>query len=264
MATDQNNFDQPSAGQADWDSSLNGNFSIVEFGYRARGQAGEDVNTGDILTVGSDGFALRYDPNSADIFPHLMTVSALSSGDEAHFVAFGGVRSLGVFGGVIPGHPVYVSVLTPGMVVSSYSGANRNVGRAHYEDGFVFDPNGVAQFPEFGSTTTSIDAVNGSLHLFDMDFGNGGWNRSVNMIGASADLVELTLYANSARSDLLFQTISGGVTVVGSHLDQAGFPYFNTDASTVSGKLYGTLKVMSLADVASDGVGVTLNMERYR
>lgn len=264
MSTDQNNFDLPTAGQADWDTSLNGNFSIVEFGYRARGQAGEDVNTGDILTVGSDGFALKYDPNSADIFPHLMTISALSSGDEANFVAFGSVRSLGVFTPCIPGHPVYVSVLTPGMVVSSYSGANRNIGRAHYEDGFVFDTNGVSQFPELLESVTSIDAVTGSTHLFEMDFGLAGWNRKVNMIGSSADLVELTFYANSSGTDLLFDTISGGVTVVGSHLDQAGWPYFNTDPSTVSGKIYGQLEVKSDAAVGSDSIGITITMERYR
>lgn len=264
MATDQQNFDQPTAGQADWDSSLNGNFSIIEFGYRARGQAGENVNTGDVLTVGSDGFALRYDPNSEDIFPHLMTISALSSGDEAHFVAFGSVRSLGVFSNVIPGHPVYVSVLTPGMVVSSYSGANRNVGRAHYEDGFVFDPNGVAQFPEPLSSVTSIDVVVASTHLFTMDFGRAGTSRQVHMVGDSGDLVELKLYANSANTDLLFSTISGGVTVIGSFLDQAGFPYWNTDPSTITGNVYGTLEVLAAASVTSDSIGVTLVMERSR
>ena len=264
MATDQQNFDQPAAGQADWDSSINGNFSIIEFGYRARGQAGEAVNTGDILTVGSDGFALRYDPNSADIFPHLMTISALSSGDEANFIAMGSVRSLGVFSNVIPGHPVYVSPVTPGMVVSSYSGSNRNVGRAHYEDGFVFDPYGVAQFPEVLTSITSIDLVVGSVHKFTMDFGLSGTNRQVGMVGDSGDLVELKLFTNSAHSTLLFQTISGGVTAIGSFLDQAGFPYWNTDASTITGNIYGTLEVLAAASVTSDSVGVTVVMERYR
>jgi len=266
MATDQQNFDQPTAGQADWDASLNGNFSIIEFGYRARGQAGEAVNTGDILTVGSDGFALRYDPNSADIYPHLMTISALSSGDEAHFVAFGSVRSLGIFTPCIPGHPVYVSPTTPGMIVSSYSGSNRNVGRAHYEDGFVFDPNGVAQFPEVVERVTSIDLVVGSIHLFQFDFGLSGNNRRAHMVGASSDLVDLKFYSNStaAEPDLLYSTISGGVTTIGSFLDQAGWPYFNTDPSTISGIIYGTLELMAAASVSSDSVGVTVTMERYR
>lgn len=264
MATDQNNFEQPSAGAADWDSSINGNFGILESGFRAKGQAGEVVNTGDILTVGSDGFSLRFDPNSEDIKPHLLSLTALSSGDEANFVAFGSVRSLGVWTGVIPGHEVFVSVLTPGMVVSSYSGANRGVGFAHYEDGFVFQP-GASHFPELIENVTSIDTVNGSLHLFDMDFGRGGWNRRVHMVGDSGDLTELKLYANSSRTDadLLFSTLSGGVTVVGSHLDQAGFPFFNTDASTYSGLVYGSLMTKSLS-VASDFVGVTITMERFK
>ena len=267
MATDQQNLNLPTAGQADWDSDLNGNFSIIEFGYRARGQAGEAVNTGDILTVGSDGFALKFDPNSADIYPHLMTLSALSSGDEANFIAFGSVRSIDVFTPVLPGHPVYVSALTPGMVVSSYSGANRNIGRAHYQDGFVFDPNGVAQFPELlTSVATVTNAIVNSINLFTMDFGLSGTNRRVHMVGASADLVDLKLYSNStaAAADLIYSTISGGVNVVGSFVDQAGFPYWNTDPSTISGNVYGTLIVMSGAAVTSDTIGVTIAMERYR
>ena len=128
----------------------------------------------------------------------------------------------------------------------------------------MFDPNGVSQFPELLVEVNSVNAVTGSLHLFEMDFGNAGWNRKVNMLGSSADLVELIFYANSAKTDLLFQTVSGGVTVVNSHLDQAGWPYFNTDASTISGKIYGTLEVTSAAGVGSDGIGVTLTMERYR
>jgi hypothetical protein len=266
MATDQQNFDQPTAGQADWDASLNGNFSILEFGHRARGQAGEIINTGDILTVGSDGFALRFDPNSADIYPHLLSISALSSGDEAHFVAFGSVRSIDVFTPVIPGHPVYVSAQSPGMVVSSYSGANRNIGRAHYQDGFVFDPNGVAQFPELLSDVTSIDLVVASVHEFTMDFGLAGTNRQIHMVGDSGDLVELILYSNSTKAagDIIFATTSGGVNVVGSFIDQAGFPYWNTDPSTVSGNMYGTLEIKAAAAVTSDSVGVTIIMGRYR
>jgi len=264
MATDQNNFEQPSAGAADWDTSLNGNFGILESGFRARGQAGEAVNTGDILTVGSDGFSLRYDPNSEDIVPHLLTVSALSSGDEANFISYGSVRSLGIWSNVIPGHDVFVSVLTPGMAVSSYSGANRPVGIAHYEDGFVFDPNRHI-FPETITTITSIDTVNGSLHLFQVDVGRAGWNRQVHMVGDSGDLTMLRMFSNSERTDaqLLFSTISGGVTVIGSHIDQLGWPFFNTDPSTYSGLVYGELTTMSLS-VASDFVGITLTMERYR
>lgn len=262
MATDQNNFEQPSAGASDWDASLNSNWGILEQGYRSRAQAGEDIRTGHVVTVGSDGFALMFDPNSEDIKPHLLSLTALSSGDEFYGVAFGAVRSIGVWSGVIPGHDVFVSALTPGLPVSSYSGANRGIGFAHFEDGFVFDPR-PQNFPELVERVTSIDCVNGSLHLFTMDFGLDGWNRRIHMVGDSADLVELSFYSNSARSDALYLTISGGVTVVGSHIDQAGWPYYNTDANTINGLVYGTLKVMS-DSVASDSIGVTITMERYR
>jgi hypothetical protein len=266
MATDQQNLSLPTAGQADWDSDLNGNFSIIEFGYRARGQAGEDVNTGDILTVGSDGFALKFDPNSEDIYPHLMTLSALSSGDESNFVAFGSVRSIDVFTPVIPGHPVYVSAASPGMVVSSYSGANRNIGRAHYSDGFIFDSNGVPQFPEKLVEIASVDLVVASVHKFSMDFGLSGQNRIVHMVGASGDLVDLKFYSSSEQltSELLYSTISGGVTTIGSFIDQAGWPYFNTDPSTVNGMIYGTLELMAAASVTSDSVGITVTMDRNK
>jgi len=264
MATYQNNFVQPSAGASDWDSSLNGNWGILESGYRARGQAGEDINTGEVVTVGSDGFALRFDPNSNDIRPDLLSLTALSSGDEAHFVAFGSVRSLGVWSALIPGHQVFVSVLTPGHLVSSYSGANRSVGFANYEDGLVFNT-GPNHLPELIVSSTQIAAVNGSLHLFQVDVGLDGWNRRLHAIGQSADLVEIDFFTNSSRADVdkLYKTVSGGVTVIGSHVDQAGWPYFNTDPSTYSGLLYGTLKVMS-DSVASDTIDVSLHFERFR
>ncbi len=264
MSTDQQNFETPSAGASDWDGSLNANFNQLESGFRARGRAGEVVNTGEVVTVGSDGFALRFDPNSLSSKPNLLSLTALSSGDEAFFVSFGSVRSLGVWGGVIPGHDVFVSVLTPGMLVSSYSGANRSVGFAHFEDGVVFNV-GPTHLPELIVASIQVDAVNGSLHLFDIDVGLDGWNRRLHVIGQSADLVEIDLFTNSSRGDVdkVYKTISGGVTVIGSHVDQAGWPYFNTDPSTYSGKLYGTLKVMS-DSVASDDIDVTFHMERFR
>lgn len=264
MATDQNNFEQPSAGAADWDASLNSNWGILESGYRSRGQAGIEINTGDVVTVGSDGFSLPFDPNSLDSKPHYLSLTALSSGDETHFVAFGSVRSLGIWSNVIPGHDVFVSVLTPGMLVSSYSGANRSVGFSNFEDGLTFNP-GASHLPELIISSTQIDAVNGSLHLFQIDPGLDGWNRRILMIGASADLVELHFYTNSSRLavDAAYLTLSGGVTVVGSHIDQAGWPYYNTDPSTYSGKLYGTLMVMS-ASVDSDTIDISLHSERFR
>ena len=124
---------------------------------------------------------------------------------------------------------------------------------------------GPTHLPELIVTSVQVDAVNGSLHLFQIDVGLDGWNRRLHAIGQSADLVEIDLFTNSSRidGDKLYKTLSGGVTVIGSHVDQAGFPYFNTDPSTVSGLLYGTLKVMS-DSVASDDIDVTFHMERFR
>lgn len=264
MTTADQNFSLPSAGQSDWDSDLNGNFTIIGRGYHVLGQAGLDVDTGYIVTVGSDGFYRPYDPNSLDNRPHAYAYKAVDSGEQDTFLLRGMVRSLGINTlGAIPGHIVFGSPTTPGMIVASYSGADRPAGVATYEDGFFFDP-GRQLFPEVITDSAAINAVTGSLHLFILDGGAAGFIRQIIMIGDSSDLTELQLWSNSARSAPLYETVSGGVTVIGSFLDQAGLPFFNTDATTISGKVYGTLQVMSDASVSSADVGLSVVFERFR
>lgn len=263
MTTQDQNFSLPTAGQSDWDSALNGNFTIIARGYHVLGTAGLDIETGYIVTVGSDGFYRPYDPNSLDNRPHAYSYKGINSGEQDTFLLRGMVRSLDINTlGAIPGHMVFGSLTTPGMIVASYSGADRPAGVGTYEDGFFFDP-GRQLFPEVVTDSANISAVNGSLHLFVMDGGRGGFIRQVIMTGDSSDLTELQLWSNSARTAPLYETISGGVNVVGSFLDQGGLPFFNTDASTVSGKIYGTLQVMSLS-VESDTVGIQVVFERFR
>jgi len=84
------------------------------------------------------------------------------------------------------------------------------------------------------------------------------------MIGNSADLVKLQFHANSARTTLLYETKSGGVSVVGSYQDRAGWPYENTDASTLGDLVYGTLTVLSGAAVTNDTISVQMNWDRTR
>ena len=263
MSTTDQNFNLPSQGQSDWDSDLNANFTIIGRGYHALITAGSTVNTGTVLTVTSDGYAHHYDPNSLSNRPYAFAYKAITSGEQDTAVLHGIIRSLDVLTPAVPGLPVFGSAAGNGYIASSYSGADRPLGIGLYEDGIYFDP-GRALFPEIIVQSAQVSAVTGSTHYFSMDGGRGGFIRRVLAIGASADLVEIQFYSNSARSDLLFETVSGGVSVVGSFIDQAGLPYFNTDASTLNGLIYGALQVMSDAAVGSDTIDVSVTFERFR
>lgn len=263
MSTTDQNFSIPTAGQSDWDTDLNGNFTIIARGFHKLLTAGSNVVTGTIVTVGSDGFAHMMNPNSLYNKPHAFAYKAVNSGEQDTFLLMGLVRSLGVLSGAIPGQPFFTSAISAGFVAASYSGADRPAGIGVEEDGIYFSP-GAAIFPETITQSAQVTAVTGSSHYFTMDGGRGGFFRRLNCTGASADLVEVTFHANSSRSELLFQTISGGVSVVGSFIDQAGVPYYNSDASTLSGLVYGTLQVKSDAAVGSDTIDVSVIFERFR
>jgi len=263
MSTTDQNFSLPSAGQADWDSDLNGNFTIISRGYHTLATAGVDIATGQIVTVNSDGLARLFDPNSLTNQPHLFAYKAVNSGEQDTFLLQGMVRSLAIASPAIPGHTLFASATGSAYVVTSYSAADRPVGIATYEDGFFFSP-GRAIFPEFLTDSAEVSAVTGSSHLFQLDGGAGGFVRHLTAIGNSADLVEVQLWSNSARTSPLYETISGGVSVVGSFRDQAGFPFWNTDASTISGAIYGTLQVLSASTVGSDTIGLSVGFERFR
>lgn len=266
MPTFDNQLEQQSSGQADWDSGLNANFAILERGYHATVQFGSDINTGYVLWINSGGFAFHFDPNSEDIFPHAMAITGGSSGDTKQVLLTGIMRSLDIHSPAVPGQDLFVAANTPGAVVGSYSAASRRIGWGISESGLYFNPNGSRGEVEHLVRADTIVAVTGSLHNFTLDVGKRGWVREVRMIGSSADLVSLTFWSGSTRagSERLFETLSGGVTVVGSHLDRAGWPYENTEANTLSGLIFGTLQVMSGATVGSDTIAVRLMVDRFR
>lgn len=264
MSTTDQNFTLPSAGQADWDTDLNANFTIIGRGYHKLFTAGSEIRTGTIVTVSSDGYANAFDPSSLSNTPHAFAYKAVASGEQDTFLLHGVVRSVGVLSGAIPGKPFFSSAITPGVVVASYSAADRSGGIGVEEDGIYFSPGRGGALPEILARSVQVTAVTGSSHFFTMDGGRYGSVRRILATGASADLVELSFYSNSSRADLLFQTLSGGVSVVGSFIDQAGLPYYNSDASTLSGLVYGTLEVKSAAAVGSDTIDVSVTFERFR
>jgi hypothetical protein len=264
MTNDQQ-FELQSAGQADWDSGLNANFSILERGYHGVFQAGTAINTGYVCWINSAGFAFPFDPRSEDIRPHGLAYVAASSGANISLLLTGIVRSLGVFSPAVPGLDVFVSPVTPGLILSSYSAASRRVGFGVAETGIYFNP-GPWPVQETLTRVFSINAVINSEHLFSLDVGKRGWVREAKMISNSADLVTLKFHSGSTRvgSERLYETKSGGVTTVGSFVDRAGWPYENTEANTLSGLVFGTVQIRSGAGVTSNDIQIRLVVDRWR
>jgi hypothetical protein len=265
--TNDNQLENPTAGQADWDSALNANFTILERGYHLSAQAGIAINTGYVVWMNSGGFLFPFNPNSRDVYPYGLSYTAAASGESVQVILSGIVRSLAIHSPAVPGMDLFVSPTTPGIVVGSYSGANRRIGFGVSEQGLYFNPHGANQFlPEKLTIVTTILAVVGSNHLFSMDAGQFGWNRQTRMIGNSGNLTELKFFSGSARvgSERLYETVSGGVTTVGSFLDRAGWPYENTEASTISGLVFGLLRMSSASAVGSDTVAVGMIWDRSR
>lgn len=260
--TNDNQFELQSAGQADWDSGLNANFTLLERGYHQTAVAGMAINTGYALWQSSAGYWFHFNPNSEAIRPHALALFAANSGESLQALVFGIVRSLAIHSAIPQGGPVFVSVATPGFLVGSFSGARRAVGRG-IVPGLFFDANFGADLPENLSRVASVEAVVNSAHYLSWDIGRHGWVRQLDINATTADLVSLTLYSNSARSTRLYETFSGGVTASGSFMDRAGFPYENTDPATISGLIYGTLQLNSGAVVTSANLSVTINADRF-
>lgn len=267
MATDDQGFVLQSAGQADWDSALNANFNVAERGFHITGLAGASVRTGDVVWINSANFMFPFNPNSLDVRPHGLAYYSVGSGESIKVVGMGIVRSLAVHSAAVPGLDLYVSPATPGAVVASYSAASRRIGFGVSEQGVYFQPNQTRFAGEILTRNNTVtNAVVGSTQFFSLDVGKTGVVRQVYMKGASADLVTLQFFSGSTRasSERLFETLSGGLTVVGSYIDRAMFPYENTEANTLSGLIFGSLKIMSGCLVTSDTIGVELVVQRVR
>jgi hypothetical protein len=262
--TNDNQFEIQAAGQADWDSGLNANFAILERGYHGVFRAGAAINTGHAVWINSGGFAFHFNPNSEDIRPHGFAYVAASSGDNISLLLTGIVRSLGICSPAVPGFDLFVSAATPGVVVTSYSAASRRIGVGAGGWGVYFNPGPRDQ--ETLIRTVAIAALVNTNHLFSLDVGKRGWVRELRVISNSADLVSVAFFSGSTRasSERLYETISGGLTTVGSFLDRAGWPYENTEVSTLSGLIFGKIAINSGAAVTSNDLNVRLVVDRWR
>jgi hypothetical protein len=224
------------------------------------GSAGVAINSGYVCWMNSGGFMFPFDPNSATIQPHAISLTAPASGAVGSFLRWGVVRSL--YTAFVPGLDYFVSPITPGLVVGSYSAASRKIGNGFDAGGLLFEPRHA--LPEQFTSVTTIVINPTSEHLFSIDVGKSGVVRDLLMKSNSLDKVGLWFYSNSARNDVMYSTLSGGVTTVASFVDRALWPYDNTDASTLSGLLYGRVFADSGSAVASLALQIKLTVDRVK
>lgn len=148
-----NPFVTPVSGQADWDSSLNADFGVLERGYHVTERAGVAINSGQVLWLNSGGFFFPFDPNSKTIYPTAMAYTAAASGDSLTALAWGIVRSLGINSPAIPGFALYTSALTPGVIVTTPNGPKIGRGLAGY--GVLFNPHKSQRLAELTDVNTN-------------------------------------------------------------------------------------------------------------
>jgi hypothetical protein len=259
------------AGQADWDSSNNANFAILERGYHIKAQAGSAISSGQVCTVGSGGLIWPLNANSMSNVPQVISYKSVSSGDQTQFIRRGIVRSMTVWSGnIIPGEDVFVSVASPGFCVKSFYGAGHSAGIALNHTSIMFDP-GARSFPDYVTHVATIGpVVVGSNGVFAAPLGYRGTTREIITVSSHDRLrVEFWSGSSNVSSELIYQTTtrswSGTSADITStyYRDRAYWPYTNTDASTRS-FIYGKVTAQSGSGVTSAYVSVSIISERLR
>lgn len=261
--TSNNNLENQADGQADWDTGLNANFTIIDRGFHAAFVAGAAISSGAVLWAASGGALFPYNARSLSLRePTAMAYKAVSSGETDYFLLRGIVSSIGVWSGnITPGRPVYVSPSTAGFCVSSYQAAAFAAGLALSQTAIYFNPGQYSHHELITQVQSLGPLAIGSTHTFTLNVGNRGLIRIVEAV-TSFNNWSLQFYSGSVmvNSSLLFETSSGGIT--STYLkDAAGFPYHNTDVAS-PGILLGKVAVNS--GVGSAYFNLTVSAERFR
>lgn len=260
--TVDSNLEQPTAGQGDWDTSLNANTSILERGRTFRSVTGEGISSGQAIHINSAGVVVPYDASSRDLPPpHGLSYNDVASGTNGYFLLPSGiVRSLTIWSGNIQiGHDVFVDPASPGFLVSSSFDTKYKAGVAIDFDAVYFLPQN--HFPQ--AVVASHDgggAVAGAAYDFDVPLGDRGRVWKLRVRADSCDAYKVQLFSNSTRasSEILFETattsVDGGaldfdVSTL-DFLDAAGFFYQTTNAASIL--IYGTITVQSASSVGSE------------
>ncbi len=261
-----------SSGQADWDTSLNANFAILERGQHIYMTAGSAVNTGQVCSVLSGALVWPTNARSESNIPRLISYRAVSSGEAAQFQLRGSVRSMSIWSGNLRiGEPVFVSAQSAGMVVSSFAGHGHAVGWALAADAIAF---GAGTFPVFPGLVTEVATVGpittGSFSTFTLNPGNRGIVRNLTVI-SSHDRFKVRFWSGSARvnSELLYETLTrswatSSADVTSTYFqDAALFPYRGTDVNT-PWSVFGRIDAQANSGVSSAYAVVTFQVERFR
>lgn len=270
--TPNNQFESGTEGQADWDTLVNGNVQVADRGFHAKLTAGLAISSGQACVVNSAGYLVPMDGRSYDLTPQALSYRSVNSGEEAVFITDGAVNSMAVWSAfLIPGQPVYVAAASLGFLVSSYAGHGRPAGWALNKTSVRFQPT-LRVLPELTTEVMSVGPVLvGSYGDFAMTLANRGINRKLEVSAQSANLYKIQFWSGSARvnSELLYETLTHS-TALGSGdvnsvyvLDQAMFPWFNTDTGSPA-LVFGRITVQSGCQVNSSNFSVTAQVERFR
>ena len=270
--SNDNNLEYQPSGQADWDTSNNANWAIVERGYHVKLTAGVAISSGQVCTVSSGGIARPLDARSMSLKPHVISYKSVASGTVTQFLSRGAVRSMGVWSGNIQsGEPVFVSVASQGFCVKSFAGCGDAVGIAIGVDAILFSPGQNRIFPDIVTYTNTLGpVVVNSYGAFAAPLGWKGTVRDL-IIQSSHDRMRVQLWSGSANvnSEYVYETLTRSWSPASADItstyyrDRALFPYENTDAST-SWYVYGRVSAQSGTGVTSAYIAVTIVAERLR
>jgi hypothetical protein len=259
------------SGGADWDTSVNANFAILESGIRVKATAGDTVNSGWVCTLTGSGTVLPLDAKSSAFYPHLMSMSEVASGAEGRFMSHGIVRSMGIWSGFItPGAPVFVAQNSPGLLTSSYAGHGEPCGVALAGTAVRFWPGYPRVFPSLVTEVYTSTILNvGTFVDFAVPIGRRTIVRDL-VARATHDRFKIQFWSSSTRADsqLVYETLTrswspGSADVTSNYFrDGASFPFQSTDVGS-AWLMHGRFTAQSGTSVTTGYISVTVIAERF-
>lgn len=270
--TNDQQLETQASGQADWDTALNANFAIIERGQHVKLSAGAAISSGQVCVVGSGGWVLPLNANSTALFPQLISYKGVSSGDNTQFLRQGIIRSLTVLSGKITnGKPVFVSVASPGFLVSSFAGCGEAAGLAIGNDAIIFSPGQPRTLPSLDTNVATVGPVLvGTYADFAIPVGRHATIRDMTVSGSHNRLkVQFWCGSTRANSELMYETLTSSASPGSADItsvyfkDRAMFPHENTDVNT-GWYIYGRISAQSGTGVGSAYANFSLVSERIR
>lgn len=260
------------AGQADWDTALNANFSILERGRHLEAIAGTGIGSGQVCVITVGGFVRPLNAASTALSPHLISYKAASSGDQTQFLLHGAIRSMTVWSGhITPGNNVHVSVRSIGFPVNSFAGCGESAGLAIGNDAIIFMPGHHRTLPCIDTNVNTVGPVLVNTFAdFAVPVGRFATIRDLTYVG-SHDRLKIQFWSGSSRvnSELIYETLTISLSPSSADItstfyqDRALFPHENTDINS-GWFMYGRITAQSGSQVGSAFANFTIISERVR